>query len=163
MRPLLLLSLVAVLISLSSCGKPEYWVKGLTLPPGSTVSSKSETTKMEGMPSTFPMMGELDKMLLVQFECKGGWPAVSSHIDACMKKEGYVDTMSGLAAMSASMPGAAKGALDSMKMYTKNGEKYAVMVNNMGGMMAAYAKDSKVKIPEVPGMAGFTMSVMKFK
>jgi hypothetical protein len=118
---------------------------------------------MEGMPANFPMMGELDKMLLVSFECSGGWPAVTSHIDACMKKQGYVESMGSLASMVPAMPSGGKDMLDSMRMYNKSGEKYAVMLNNMGGMMDAYAASSKQKLPKVPGMGTFTMSVMKFK
>jgi hypothetical protein len=160
MRVLQLTVFVAVLVAVSGCGKSEYWVKGLTLPPGATVSSKTETTKLEGQAAMMPMMGQIDNMLVVSFECPGGWQAVSSHIDQCMKAQGYADTMSGVSSMMAGMPGG--DALSGMRYYTKSGAKYAVMVQDFGGMMDKFG-GGKIKAGSVPGMASFNMSVMKFK
>lgn len=156
------LFLLASVVFSVGCAKSEYWVRGLTLPPGSTVTSKSETTELGGPAAMMPGVGQVDKTLLVTFENAAGWHSVSTHIDGCMKQAGYTDTMSGLSSYAASMPKEASGFLDGMKYYTKVGEKYAVMLMDMAGMMQEATK-GQTPPPGVPGMSGFNLTVMKLK
>jgi len=78
-----------------------------------------------------------------------------------MKAQGYIDTMSSLSSMAGAMGGAGD-VFNSMKYYTKSGEKYAVMVQDLGAMMDKFG-GGKIKATGVPGMASFNLSVMKFK
>src|ERR1041384_1273218 len=91
----------ALIISFELPGcTPQYWVPGLNLPPGSNVTSRTETTTTPGaFPGPIPFIGTPDRTLMIQFTNPAGWSVVSSHIDGCMKSAGYADTMSGLAGM----------------------------------------------------------------
>lgn len=128
------LSVITMLL-LSGCAKPQYWIKGLTLPPGSTELNKTESTTTGNMPRV-PFMGKITKMLMVSFKNPGGWEAVTKHIDACMAQAGYTESMNSMMQGMPAMPGEpGENPLDQMRMYEKSGSHYVVMLSNMGGMM----------------------------
>jgi hypothetical protein len=151
-------------LALAGCTKSEYWIPGLTLPSGSTVTQKAETTSLEGMAAHIPFLGTPEKVLTVSFDNSAGWSAVAAHIDGCMTRQGYTDSMGGMAASmpGGAMPAGAAGMLNSVRMYTKGGSKYSVMLMDMGASMAAAGSKMPAGM-QVPGMGGFMLSVIKAK
>jgi len=160
----LLFRLVALLLVLmcSACAKPPYWVSGLSLPPGSTVVSETETTDNSDTPMMMPMLGEVERTLMVSFNCSGSWESVVAHIDACMSKAGYIDTMGSISGMASAMPEgeAAAGILDSMRMYTKKDTDYSVNLHNMQAMMDGVNGSAAL---DMLGMGQYQLMVMKYK
>jgi hypothetical protein len=158
---------LAAALGCCGCAPAAYWVPGLTLPPGSTVVSKAETSNVQGQFAMLPFKGAVDKVLNVSFDCTGGWSAVSAHVDTCLNGQGYTDQLGALSGM-AGMPNlpAASGMFSSMRMYSKNGTKYTVMLMDMQGTMQAASNLTGRANPMpggAPGMGAYMMSVIKTK
>jgi hypothetical protein len=115
MRVCCVMAGLAVLVVLGGCAKPEYWVKGLTLPPGSTVVEKSETDKSSDAAGN-------GKSLQVVFECPGGFDKVNAHIGQALKAQGYTEVADDMGLAGIDMKGFDK-ILKSMKGYEHPGEK----------------------------------------
>jgi hypothetical protein len=143
--------LVIVVLSIAGCARPQYWVKGLTLPPGSVEKSRSET-KMESSESK-PKLGEQpDGTLLVYFDNTSSWDEITAHVGGELKKEGFVEAANQVADIGSSLAGkvggsglagklgigdklkdAAKGFLDTTRIYRK--DEYTVTLSNMKSIM----------------------------
>lgn len=145
-------------LALAGCGN-KYLVSGLSLPPGSSeVSFMQGTHSPSGVP--LPNMGEVKRSVTSMFNNGAGWDSVAAHIDSCMKRAGYSESMSNLGAMGGqSIPSLGGAAVsDMMRMYTKTGGKYAVMLTNNQSMMGAAGQAAGA------GSSGdFTLVVMEFK
>jgi hypothetical protein len=162
MRSFLCCAVVAVLFACCGCGPAPFWVQGLSLPSGSTVVSQTESTTVQGMGAMLPFKGKVEKVLNVNFDNPGGWSAVSAHIDSIMTRQGYTDQMASMAGMAGGMPPGASAMFSSMRMYSKDGAKYTVMLNDMGATMAAASQASGRSLPSgIPGTAGFMLMVIK--
>ncbi len=149
---LLLLALVS-LVLFTSCAKPKYLIKGLTLPPGSTVVGDKESLSSREMGSLSPMGDHPGMKIVIAFNCSGDWNSVKAHFDDCLGKSGYnADDMSG----SSDMPAVAGVSLDEMmRIYGSDGDKYGVMLNNLTWM--------KSIVPSGAGLpldAGYIMTVI---
>jgi hypothetical protein len=159
MRVVVLLASLLLTMLCAGCAKSEYWVAGLTLPPGSTMVSTTETTGVEGPAAAFlPGGGKPEKVLVVSFDNASGWGTVASHVETCMLGQGYTDSMSALAGLAAMMPGSAGAALSSTKMFSKDGSKFVVMAMDMAGVMGAAGQAR-----DVPGMGAYTLTVVKMQ
>jgi hypothetical protein len=169
--PLATCVLLACLLVLNSCAKAEFLLNGISLPPGSTVTNKV-TGKMDNgaqppisMPMGMPGMPSMQncEYVTVSFTNSGGWGAVTSHFDSQLGRLGFADTMKSLGG-AAAMPQAG-GFLESMRMYSKNGNKVSVMLMDMSGILGG------VSLPGgMPGggtipspLGDFTMMVMRAK
>ena len=137
-------------------------IPGLTLPAGSTIVNKMDGkmgsgSAPAGMPHIPGMPGMPDsEYVSVTFDHSGGWSAVSSHFDSQLGRLGYTDSMQALANLGGgAMPGS-----NSMRMYTKNGTKYTVMLMDMGGIMGAAGAGAPAAIP---GMGAFQLMVSRSK
>jgi hypothetical protein len=154
---LLLITILAALV-LAGCGN-KYLVPGLSLPPGSSeVDFQPGAHSPNAVP--LPAMGEIKRSVTSSFNNGAGWESVAAHIDRCLSRAGYGETMSNLAGMAGQeipgMGGAAIG--DMMRMYTKAGGKYAVMLTNNQSMMGAAGAGAAAA-----GAGDFTLVVMEYK
>lgn len=159
------------LLALSSCAAAKYWVKGLDLPPGSTIVSRSETTlSQSALPPALtgmPGMGPAGKMLMVAFNCPGGWSAVSAHLDRRMATAGYSDQMQSmfggdLAGLNSTQSAAMNQALAGMKFYSKSGSKLSVIVMDNNAVIAGAGQMVGQNVPPGgPGLDQFNLAVMK--
>lgn len=160
-----LLALICMLLC-SSCFGPKYLMPGLTLPPGSTVSTTTNSnTTAGGMPGVPPMpgLGSIDKSITVTFDNSGGWAAVSGHFDAFMQSRGYTESMQMASQMGGgSIPGQTaqmQQMMQGMRSYIKMGDKYAVSLMDNNAILGAAGGAGGMN----PMGGGFTLYVMKFK
>jgi hypothetical protein len=137
MRKIVLLALTALSLVASGCAQPQYWVKGLTLPPGSTEKSRtvSNTKVADGKAK---LGAPQDGSLLVYFDSTSSWDAVAAHIGEELRQQGFTEMSNSLKDMGGSAAeklggGMAKdmatGFLDYSRNYSKEG--YAVTLTNM--------------------------------
>lgn len=155
---------------LLGCAKPPYLLRGLTLPPGSSVASETSGTWNGGTNPAFPMPMNLPglpsmnnvKYVQVSFDNSGGWNTVSSHFDSTLGAKGYVDTFATLGQLAGSTQ--SDPLMGSMRMYSKPESKFMVMLGDMGGMMAR-AGQSLPSGPaggtQVPGFGTYNLMVMQ--
>jgi hypothetical protein len=137
---------LVLLALLAGCSKPgEYWLPGLTLPPGATILSKTEE-EVQGADAGYALHPE-DKALLVEFGHDGGWSAVSAHFDSFLRGKGFSDAVGAQAD-----PGSP---LKYMRAYEKKGAKYKVSVYPSGNLKQA-ADGS-------PDSDKFTLRVVRLK
>jgi hypothetical protein len=140
MRNSAIATVLMICLALGACGKPAYWVKGLTLPPGSTVVN---TTEMD------------TSSLMISFDNAAGWDSVRTHIDGAMQAQGYSDSLQdALSGLPAGMNPGGTDMMQGMRMYQKEGAEFTVSLQNMQAM----------KLPgggELPGMGQFTLMVMR--
>ena len=155
------LPILLSVLALHSCATPEYWVKGLTLPPGSTVVSKTERTSEGNLsPMQTPLIGKMREALNVDFICPGGWDTVVAHIDSCMDRTGYTEKFLSNWEMAGQAPGGpVEEFMNRMRMYSKPGSQYTVTLTGMGDMMDAVGGAGV----GIPGMGDFQLMVMKVK
>ncbi len=66
---------------LSACGKQEYIVPGLTLPPDAVIQDSYEAN----------IPGKDSAMGWVSFNYPGGWDSLERHVDHCLRRAGYRD------------------------------------------------------------------------
>jgi hypothetical protein len=147
---------------LTSCGKPKYWIEGLTLPPGSTEVSTIESDMTDPRMPPVPLPGKYKKILMVSFKNSGGWVAVSSHIDTCLTNAGYTGSSAGAGSPQA---GAAMDMASMMRLYSKAGSSYSVMLQNMGGMLEiakaqGTAPSGMASSMDAMGMGEFNLAVL---
>jgi len=160
--------LVAVLLCglLGGCMKPKYLMPGLSLPPGSTVVSETNSTTSSGgqampqLPMSIPGMPGLGdaETINVFFNNSGGWASVSGHFDSLLGGKGYTDSMQALMGATGGPPGLPS--TQGMRMYSKSGSKYTVMLMDFGGMMGAAGATGGTS---VPGMGDFSLTVVYTK
>lgn len=155
-----MLALAIALLSLAGCAKPQYLIKGLTLPAGSTVINEMESTQMN---MQVPLMGELDKAKTVNFDCSGGWDSVVSHVDSAMRKQGYAESLSELGSMIPGGSSLQNELMSGMRMWMKEDNEFQVMLMNNTAMMNAAAKGGGGGDPSALGMGEFTLTVIKYK
>ena len=142
----ILLALLIQLVLSACASKPatDYWVPGLTLPKDVTIVNKSEVTNSSEILKSLgdqDWARQVDKLLVVAFDCPSGWGAVRSHVDTCLKRQGYTDVSSEgpnyqkLAKAAAKDPRIATF-LESQREYTKSGEPYRVILwdSSLGGI-----------------------------
>jgi hypothetical protein len=134
-----------MLLGSSGCARPEYWVKGLTLPAGSTVKSRTESETKNS--DSKPKFGEPpDGTLMIYFDSTDSWEHVAASIGDSLKKEGYVEQANKLAGLgdklpTGGLPGGgmlkdmAKGFLDTTRAYRKPGSDYSVSLTNMKSIL----------------------------
>ncbi|MBN2083567.1 hypothetical protein JW859_15335 [bacterium] len=152
--------ILAVACLLSGCGKPKYLVKGLTLPPG---AAEVSFTVSKDTLSAFPAagMGEVKQTVTVGFNCSAGWDSVCAHVDDCMRRAGYEESMSTLEGMTGQqIPGMGDFSFsDTMRMYHKMGGKYSVALENNKALMSLGGGGD----PALLGMTDYTLMVMEYK
>lgn len=159
-----------MLLCYTACSKGaavsgEFWVKGLTLPPGSVVIQRYEMDDLgeqEGM-TYVPTKGKPDKMLAISFDNPGNWDKVESHIDSCMRELGYKELMDDIKEMSKNMPGGS-GLIDEeltsgMCMYLKPGTKFSVSLIDNSDFAGVRAPEELKQM----GMAKYELHIMTFK
>jgi hypothetical protein len=171
-RILPLCFVIAVLLLLCGCPAAPLMMPGLTLPPGSVEVSRSEQKNpAAGMPPGMPALplgGTPDKTLVVGFSNTLGWAAVDAHYAALLKGKGFDDSMGGMAGMAGMLPPGQPNPFEHMRMYMKDGAKYAVMVTNMSAMMNQAMAGQAGSVPGgtqamVDGMGEFTVTILKYK
>jgi len=157
----------AIVLALTGCAsKPgdEYWIRGLTLPRGSTIIHREERALTKDEETMFHDLakqlgpgfsGPVDSVLAVGFNCPAGWDSVVTHIDGCLKRQGYTEKgmNPGLQRVASSDPRIAK-ALNSQHIYAKSGEKFLVLVQDTTG---------GTDVPAPPGVGAFSLSVFRYK
>jgi hypothetical protein len=158
----------AVLLAslLGGCMKPKYLMPGLSLPPGSTVVSETNSTTNSGgggappLPMSIPGMPNMGnaETISVFFNNSGGWSSVSGHFDSLLGGKGYTDSMQALMGATGGPPGLPS--TQGMRMYSKSGSKYTVMLMDFGGMMGAAGATGGTS---VPGMGDFSLTVVYTK
>jgi hypothetical protein len=121
------LSITGILL-LAACAKPEFWVKGLTLPPGSKVVEKSEQTK-GGYPG-----GKPNQVFTVVFEVPSGFDKVAAHISGSLKAQGFEELDHSKDYTGVEMKDLGKF-LKSMKTYEHTGNRQYVMLQSMSGVL----------------------------
>src|SRR3954468_9673186 len=102
-RHIQLLAISLLVLACCGCARPEYWIKGLTLPPGAVEKSRSvtETTSSNGKPK----FGEpADGTLMVYFDSSENWEQVAQYIGDGLKKEGYAEQPNMLAGLGDKLP-----------------------------------------------------------
>lgn len=149
-----------------ACSKPEYWVKGLTLPPGSTVVSRTEdvppTAQTKSWGSNLPK-----GMLFVRFNNPNSWPAVSGHFDKLMLSSGYSLEVVPPAEQTTSS-GLALNRQEALHTYSKPGSCYRVSILNNEQYIALVQSVSQSAgldpLPAVPSKRGdYTLDVSWWK
>lgn len=135
----------------AGCARPQYWVKGLTLPPGSVEKSRRETETTDS--GSKPKFGEQpDGTLMVYFDSTSSWDEITAHIGGELKEQGFTEAANPMADMGSSIAGklggagiagklgmggalkdAAKGLLDFSRNYRK--DDYTVTLTNMKSIM----------------------------
>jgi hypothetical protein len=146
MRTAQLLLAASILLLGAGCARPEYWVKGLTLPPGSTIVSRAESnTEIEGE-KTQP--DQSDGTLTIYFNSTASWEQVTAHIGDALAKQGFTETtreLGDLAGFASKVPGLDK-MMTASHSYTKEGSGYYVMLNNSKALSEVMDKVlSKIK------------------
>ena len=129
-------------VALSGCAKPEYLVKGLTLPPGSTVKSKTESKETSGTAGEF-FDADDGMSVVVAFDNAGGWQTVSAHFDQQLKGLGFIlEEQPDMAGMEKQYPGMSK-LMESMRKYNHESKRYGVVVQDMAVVLGDSMKKLK--------------------
>jgi hypothetical protein len=165
-RMALCVLLCAALLVFASCAKPDYWVDGLSLPPGSKVVSQVETQAPREVPGiALPMMGEFSNSLTISFDNLTGWDAVSSSLDRRMQELGYSRGFGDLDEMISSITGTsavASGFSSYLRVYTREGGRYMIVLYDV--LEAAAAQGSSASGSSAASGSGeFVLQVMRFK
>ena len=134
---------VALAMLVAGCAaQPQYLVKGLTLPPGSTEKSRKES-KVTTSDRKLKFGEQPDGTLLVYFDSTSSWDEVTAHFDKSLQQAGFTPMSNPLASMGGSLAGKlpgggtlkdmAKGFMDYTRTYTKEG--YSVTLTNTKSVM----------------------------
>jgi hypothetical protein len=175
-----LLVLVSVL-GASSCAHPQYWVKGLTLPPGSTEKSRTETKTEDSNAKPKPWE-QPDGTLMVYFDSSSTWDEVAAHISDDLKQQGFAEKPNPMAEIASKLPkggllgkgglggelvkNAADSFLNTSHTYTKDGSDYTVTLTNMKSFTESkiYSQIKKFrKNPDAGPKGDYLLLVMKRK
>lgn len=163
-RILLLITLVLLPVS---CAQPEYWVEGLSLPPGSRVVSRVESQKPREVPGiALPMMGEFSISLTISFDNLTGWDAVSSNLDSSMQELGYSRGFGELDRMISNITGTgavASGFNGYLRVYTREGGRFMVVLYDVRQAAAAKGSSAAGGSAATAGTGEFVLQVMRFK
>ncbi|MCB1217957.1 hypothetical protein KDL44_11230 [bacterium] len=156
LRNLLLLAAMTVLVL--ACRKlpqeDSYWVRGLSLPPGSTVSQQSE----ELTPISDPKSDSVSmNTLFVGFENPSNWAEVVAHFDRTLGSLGYTDTtFSTIDMNSPEMSETDRRILESCRTYINEQTGYLVSISTIELMLEPAGKG------QLPDLPRFSMTVTKF-
>jgi hypothetical protein len=154
------LSILLALLCTSSCSKPlpEYWVAGLSLPPGSTIVNRQELSgdaSFSGIPGTNT---KVQKTLNVIFTNPAGWDSVTAHIDGILRPQGYGESTADAAAAGENIsPVPGVDAATMIRMYHKDGAEFSVWLINMNSMAAAGGRQMPA------GMGDYSLHVAQVK
>jgi hypothetical protein len=124
---------LVICLAAQACAKGEYGMPGLSLPPGSELVYTSVSEAPPDSP-VLPNGKKAKSISMTEFNCSGGWPAVSAHFDSFMQRAGYKDSFS---SMNDLFPGVGGETAVEMRMYTQDGGLYMVSVENQRGPFAA--------------------------
>ena len=121
----------AALISGCVTDSRDYWVKEISVPPGSTeiVRSVMDEPALPVPPGL--QAGKPSELLLLSFNNIQGWDKVTEHVDGCLAKAGYtrIDAAGKpqIIAMGGTKPD------DLIRLYRSPDPHYAVWLVNIGG------------------------------
>jgi hypothetical protein len=131
-----LLTLVGC-VNQGSKSNGEYWVTGLTLPSNSIIIKKvehefneaDETAMRKRVKRNYAqdLPRPIVRLLVVSFNCPGGWDAVSSHIDNCLASQGYAKMDLVPEIKNSNDPKMAE-VFGTLRTYRKTGDRYLVEI-----------------------------------
>jgi hypothetical protein len=138
----------------------EYWVKGLTLPPGSTVLSKTETSTETTAASGAQNMPIPEKALVVIFTSTTQPASAKAYIDNCLTSQGYTPDNSN--AFGTKLSGDMKDMAQAVHSYVNQGSLYRVSLTDMAESRKAASKWLK-QPPPTNDPGGYMLTVVKMK
>jgi hypothetical protein len=113
------------------CAQPEYWIPGLSLPPGSQVAKQEEASRAAQQVPELPADRKVKAALSIGFNNASSWDNIAAHIDGCMQTAGYTRVDAATHGMDVNMAAM-------MRMYTREGGKYMVLLYNVLGIATEY-------------------------
>jgi hypothetical protein len=128
--------LIACGVLLSACSKPEYWVKGLTLPPGSTVVTVTDTKAVPAERSQILPGSIIKRTLTVEFSNPCGWDAVCAHFKSCLISAGFTENLDPRNSDRPAIGAPGFKYSDMARGYISNDKKYTIVITNTIAFMS---------------------------
>lgn len=157
MKTLLNISILAILLA-TGCNKAvsgDFWVSGLSLPPGSTVANRTEEFHTIDDPDSDDASMN---SLMINFDSSANWDEVVAYFDKNLGSLGYTDiSFSTIDMNSPDMSETDRLILESGRIYENKKTRYLVSISTMQWMFP-----SAVSNGQTFDLPPFSMVVTKF-
>lgn len=122
--------LIACGVLLGACSKPEYWVKGLTLPSGSKVVKVTDEKAAPAERSELLPGSIIKRTLIVKFSNPCGWDAVCAHFKSCLIPAGFTENLDPRHSDRPATGAPGFKYSDAARGYISNDKKYTIVITN---------------------------------
>jgi hypothetical protein len=128
--------LIACGVLLGACSKPEYWVKGLTLPSGSKVVKVTDKKAAPAERSQILPGSIIKRTLIVEFSNPCGWDAVCAHFKSCLIPAGFTENLDPRDSDRPAIGAPGFKYSDMARGYISNDKIYTIVITNTNAFIS---------------------------